>query len=364
MRVQPKKGRGVYTCLCIIFSTIEQVTLLAANETAVATAIQGTYETLSVVASDFLVTDESMRYRLNLGTGVVESTVEMIDDIQQQWERVDTFFTSQVTDIHFRIDLYADSYEGVENCCFLTLGDGIYGVGIPPTSATVTYLKSDGLIGNCGVGTITALSNNLDITVTNIVAATGGSDVESVSSLRKRIPRLARTQRRGLTIADYEAMVSSITGVVSVQAVDRSSGPDWPYLYVFLYCYPSGGGALSSQLKTTIEDACTEWGALGDWVGRYAINSVTEVPLDISLRVGKRKGYSENTITANITAALTAALFPGMIEVGDGVTLLELTQVVSGVVGVDYHSIILPTVDVAGVIGTVPVIGTVSISYV
>jgi hypothetical protein len=242
----------------VIFSTTEQTVIPSADEVITANAIQGTYETVSVVAADFVVTDESMRYRLNLGTNIVESTVEMIDDIQQQWERVDTFFNSQVDDLHFRIDLYADSYNGTENCCFLTLGDDIYGVAAPPTSATITYLRSDGLVGNCGVGTITGVSGGLGITVTNTVAATGGSDVESVTSLRRRIPRLARTQRRGLTLADYEAMVSSITGLVSVQAIDRSSGPDWPYLYIFLYCYPSGGGALSGNLKTTIEDACTE----------------------------------------------------------------------------------------------------------
>jgi uncharacterized phage protein gp47/JayE len=348
----------------LIYSITEEAIIEVNEDTVQVPALQGTYESASVIASDFVDIDSSMRMRYNLGVSVVESTVEMIDDTQQEWTRVDTFFNSQADDYHFRVDLNADAYAGVENCCFLTLGDGVYGTATPPTSATITYLKSDGLVGNCGIDTITSIDNDYLITATNSVAATGGSDIESVESLRSRIPRLARTQRRGLTLADYEAMVSSITGLVSVQAIDRSSGPDWPYLYIFLYCYPSGGGALSGNLKTTIEDACTEWGALGSWVGRYAICDVTEAPLDISLRVGKRKGYSENTVSTYITTALTAALFPGMIEVGDGITLLELTAVISNVVGVDYHSILLPTSDTLGVLGTVPVLGSISVTYV
>jgi uncharacterized phage protein gp47/JayE len=348
----------------LIYSITEEA-ILETNENSVQVpALQGTYESASVIASDFDSIDSSMRMRYNLGVGVVESTVEMIDNTQQEWTRVDTFFNSQADDTHFRVDLNADTYEGVENCCFLTLGDGIYGTATPPTTATITYVKSDGLIGNCGIGTITSVDRDFLVTVSNLVAATGGSDIESVESLRSRIPRLARTQRRGLTVADYEAMVSAITGVVSVQAIDRNSGSDWPYLYIFIYVYPSGGGTLSNNLKTTIEDACAEWGAFGNWSGRYVISDVTETPLDISLRVGKRKGYSENTVSTYITTALTAALLPGMIEVGDGITLLELTETISKVAGVDYFSFIAPIVDVAGVIGAVPVLGTVSVSYV
>jgi uncharacterized phage protein gp47/JayE len=348
----------------LIYSITEEA-IIETNETTVQVpALQGTYESASVIASDFVDIDSSLRMRYNLGAGVVESTVGMIDNTAQTWTRVDTFYNSQADDYHFRVDLNADAYYGVENCCFLTLGDGVYGTATPPTSATITYVKSDGLIGNCGIGTITSVDLDFFVTSSNPVAATGGADVESVESLRRRIPRLARTQRRGLTSDDYAAMVESISGVVSVQAVDRSSGETWPYLYIFLYCYPSGGGAISANLRTTIEEACQTWGHFGDWLGRYIIRDVTEVPLDISLQVGKRKGYSENTVSSNITTALTAALFPGMIEVGDGITLLELTQIVYGVAGVDYHSIISPTVNVPGVIGEVPVIGTVSITYV
>jgi hypothetical protein len=325
---------------------------------------QGQYEEITVLQNEWVTVDNGGRYRYNLGVGVVEASVVMEDSNQNVWERVSSFYRSQATDKHYRIDLYADKYNDTPNCCFITLGDGVYGEDTPPSSATVTLLRSDGKSGNTGENTITVVVDiDLPVTATNTTVANSGDDVESLESFRARLPRVVQTQRRGLTKTDYEALVGSIAGIASCQVVDRSTDTQWPYLYAIIYIHPTGGGAISQQLETNILGQCTEWGHLGDWEGRYLLYSATEVDVDFNITVGKRSGYVENDITASIQAALEDLLEPGTVSVGGALYMSDVVTSLNGLPGVAWYSLSSPSGNVAAADGSVPVLGTVSVTY-
>jgi len=346
------------------YSTVSATAIAAEDDYVDVQVYQGQYEEITVLQNEWVTIDYGGRYRYNLGVGVVESSVVMEDSLLNVWERVTSFYRSQPTDIHYRVDLYADKYNDVANCCFLTLGDGVYGVDSPPLSATVTLLRSDGKSGNTGEDTITVVvDTDLPVSATNTTIANSGDCVESLESFRARLPRVVQTQRRGLTRTDYEALIGSIAGIASCQVIDRSTDTQWPYLYAIIYVHPTGGGAISQQLETNILAQCTEWGHLGDWEGRYLLYSATEVDVDFEITVGKRSGYLENDVTAAIQSALEDLLEPGNTTVGDALYMSDIVTALNGIAGVAWYSLSSPSGNVAAVDGSVPVIGTVSVTY-
>jgi len=348
----------------VLYSVLE-ATSIPENETDKdVVAYQGVLETVTVYSSAWEQYGASHRYRYNLGQGVVNWSVSMLDDLEVSWGYVESFYRSQPQSNHFSLEYYADKVNGVSGVYYITLGDGVYGSNTLPASATIEFLRTDGQRGNCGTGVITIPTGDLPVLCTNTTVANGGADVESIESFRTRMPLVARTQRRGLTKEDYEALLRSIQGIASVQVIDRSNGPSWPYLYIFIYVHPAGGGALGEALQQTIEQQCTSWGHLGDWRGRYVVSSATEVEVNINASVGKAYEYSENTVTANINVALNELFEPGNTIVGRGITLAQISAAITSAVGVDWVNLIAPTTNIPDTVGAVPILGNVEVSYV
>ena len=110
----------------------------------------------------------------------------------------------------------------------LQFGNGIHGK-IPATNATVTitYRRSRGAAGNVEANTVTAfysLSNAFGpsydgIVITpNAIRAFGGSNSESVVSLKANIPTSFRSQDRAVSLQDYEDLLLRVSGIVKTKA--------------------------------------------------------------------------------------------------------------------------------------------------
>lgn len=94
--------------------------------------------------------------------------------------------------------------------------------------------------------------------------ASGGSDIESVSSIKKYAPRVYSSQNRAVTAADYESIVPQIykeAESVSVFGGEELSPPR--YGKVFISIKPKFGNFLSNALKDNIKESLRPYSVAG-----------------------------------------------------------------------------------------------------
>ena len=86
-----------------------------------------------------------------------------------------------------------------------------YGLAPSNTTLTIQYLVGGGNDANVPANTLTSLQSPINgVTVTNPIAATGGSDGDSVDDLRQNSLRAFNEQGRAVTLQDYNVRVMSL----------------------------------------------------------------------------------------------------------------------------------------------------------
>ncbi len=146
----------------------------------------------------------------------------------------------------------------------LIFGDNINGK-VPPTSAQIlaTYKTGGGTETNQPAGLTTwqmagTSSDAVPVptaltgaTITNIVAATGGGNRQTLAAAQKALPGAIAANNRAVTAPDYAALaVSEVSGVFRASAVPgRAVGGQRAMI---LFIVPNGGGAPTSTLANLI----------------------------------------------------------------------------------------------------------------
>jgi len=346
----------------LAYYTVSAVALETNQQYVDVDAIQGTLVTTTVSSDQFQKVDWTGFPKYNLGPNVVNELFEIqhgIDPIYT-WDQVDSLWRSTPDDRHYLLEL-----DGDDDTVWLVLGDGVAGQG-PPTVASLSlrYIRTDGASGNCGSGIITRLPDFLTdlVSVTNIEMASGGSSSETRESIRRSIPRMARTQRRGLTAEDYETLISHIPGVLHVQVLDREASPEYPHLYAAIYVVPYGGGNMSSYLYNQILGQCQLWGHLGLWEKRYILRNCTQIPVDVSARIGVLDGYNETDCVNRVISGLESVFLPELLPIGAAVEISSLYRATSSLAGVAWIEIDSPACSLPGVPATVYTKGTITVT--
>lgn len=130
---------------------------------------------------------------------------------------------------------------------YIVFGDGVAGK-IPPAaySVYVTYRVGVGSAGNIPLGSLesTFTNTNVNATITQLNAATGGADDESTDSIRINAPRALRTLRRAVSLKDYAYLALQVSGVSKANA-DSSVWSN-----VNLYIAPFGSSAVGTSSFT------------------------------------------------------------------------------------------------------------------
>jgi hypothetical protein len=122
-------------------------------------------------------------------------------EIWVRWHRVDAFHSSGAQSRHYMLDRIT----GV-----VTFGDGQQGM-LPPIGRdnirVFSYQAGGGQLASVEskVGVVRVLRSSLPFvdTVTNVVAASGGSDPESVDDVLERGPQTIKNRDRAVTTEDY-----------------------------------------------------------------------------------------------------------------------------------------------------------------
>lgn len=345
------------------YPIIQAVTIPADQQYADRAAVQGILIEQMFEAADFKVMDWTKHPRVSLGKSVAGGGFTQVWHESAAgpvyWTEVDSFWRSGPNDLHFLLELNGD-----DDTVRLVLGDGVQGMAAPAEPLHVRFIRTDEAAGNCGHSMIYGLPDGFSdlITCTNIEPATGGAAAEDTESIRSMIPRMVRTQRRGLTKADYGALLEHFPGVLHVQALDRNDDTYWPHDYIVLYVVPDGGGPMSSLLKEQIWAQCGSWGHLGPWKERYILLEAVSVPVNISVRIGVLQGYSGDAVRTAVETAIADLLAPQNRTIGGPLEFAALHQAVSSVAGVSWAEFDSPKEDVTCKAGEILTQGVVTVA--
>ncbi|MEZ4401732.1 MAG: putative baseplate assembly protein [Kofleriaceae bacterium] len=143
------------------------------------------------------------------------------NEVWVRWRRVDSFFESGPTSRHYTLDYLTGT---------VSFGDGRRGMAAPDGRNGLvmrTYRVGGGAAGNVNAGSVTSLVRALSYvdTVTNPLAASGGSDRESVEEAKSRAPYTIKSRDRAVTAEDFEMLaLRASTSLARAKCVpDRSN---------------------------------------------------------------------------------------------------------------------------------------------
>jgi hypothetical protein len=156
----------------------------------------------------------------------------------------------------------------------LIFGDGIFGKKLEKGNyIEVSYNVTNGERGN-GISNFNyngrIVDNNGNIItsgfsiIQTLSPTQGGSEIESVASIRKYAPRIYSAQNRAVTAADYEAIIPKI--YKDTESVSTFGGEDLnppQYGKVFIVIKPKSGNYLANSIKENIKNQLKKYNVAG-----------------------------------------------------------------------------------------------------
>jgi hypothetical protein len=176
-----------------------------------------------------------------------EEDTQDIEAVWVRWHEVTDFYESEPRDRHYTVDRLTGA---------IYFGDGQNGA-IPPqgrNNIRLSYRTGGGQYGNLPDRTVTQLKTTVPYVdgVTNLQAAGGGSDRESIARVQERGPKILRHGGKAVTVQDFEDLAyEASTEVARVKAIVPEFDPLDPNLWID----PSAANPnLSEHQKVSVGD--------------------------------------------------------------------------------------------------------------
>jgi len=258
------------------FSAPGDITANIVNDQASFTNIelyQGTYLT-----KEFIV-NNSQDQRFILNNPNIDTSTIRVKIGTREYKQVNNIITvNKDSEIYLLQEVADEKYE-------LLFGDGIIGKKLETgTKITVTYIVTEGATGNgpslfSYAGTTTdsngtLISPTASVSVTTTQSASGGGDIEPISSIKYFAPRIYSSQYRAVTTRDYEAIVQQVypsTESVSVVGGEELEPPQFGKVIISIK--PKNGYSISDFAKNQI---------LND-LKQYTVSGVKQEIIDLKL---------------------------------------------------------------------------------
>lgn len=150
--------------------------------------------------------------------------------------------------------------EGNNGFYQIYFGDGVLGKALTDGNViTVSYIITSGTLSSGAnnfvlMDTISGFSNGV---VTPVLAATQGSEKETIESIKYTAPKSYSAQGRAVTKEDYIYLIQNNAGIFPIDAVNVWGGEENdPPVYgaIFIAIKPSGGFLLTQTQKAIIEE--------------------------------------------------------------------------------------------------------------
>ncbi len=267
---------GAVSNSSLVFSIPEDITVTNSGGVAKFTNIEvceGLYLSKKYTMND------SLDQRFILNNSDVDTSTIVVKVGTREYKRVDNIMNiDKNSEIYLIQEISDERYE-------ILFGDGIIGKKIESgTEITVSYITTNGSDANGSAffsysGTTTdsdGLNVNPDstVSVTTVSPAAGGSEIETVESIKYFAPRLYSSQYRAVTARDYEAIIQNVypnTESVSVIGGEELDPPQFGK--VILSIKPKNGTSISDFTKTQI---------LND-LKQYAVSGINQEIIDLKL---------------------------------------------------------------------------------
>jgi hypothetical protein len=221
---------------------------------------------------------------------------------------------------------------------FVGFGDGLSGARLPSGTNNVQafYRKGIGIEGNVAAESLTQLMTRpLGLkSVSNPLAAEGGTDPEPASDARQSIPLTTRTLGRAVSVLDYEDYARAFSGIAKAQAgVLQAEGGQT----VAITLAAPEGEALTPA-SPVWKHLLASLKANGDPHVAVTLLALQESTLRLGLKVKCDPDYEAAKVLAAVEAALRQHFAFDARDLGQPVQqsdVIATAQAVAGVVAVD-----------------------------
>lgn len=216
----------------------------------------------------------------------------------EAWTLVDTFAYSGPGDKVYKVELDTTLTP------YLVFGDGQF--GRKPTIGSLIkgqYYLTYGANGNIPANQFDKVPDVMTdvtsgLTLTNTIAATGGSDYEDFDTLKEHIPLSIKTLGVAITKEDYEAIAMLIDGV------DKAYCNYICGKYVEVYITPDGGSEASTELINNVKQRMESSKVL---TTRVSVYSTHAAKIYLSAEITGRKSFKSIDISNQVKKALLDA---------------------------------------------------------
>lgn len=235
-------------------------------------------------------------------------------------------------------------YTTTEGFTSVRFGNRVSG-RVPPVGVriTVSYSTTNGQAANIGQNKILGFKfNTFDgVTVTGASPGIGGSDGESLDSIKRSIKAAIQTQSRAVTLQDYVDLSLQLQGVYKAVA-SYNPGTATVAVYTIPYIadyhtYATNTIAVDSTTVATVEAVLQQLSMLGITVDAPA--SITVRPKSIEGTLYITNGYEAAAVKRIVENAIDGVFSIENVEFGKDIRIGDIYRTIHSIEGVDYATI-------------------------
>lgn len=331
----------------VYFSSTESASA-SASANAVIPVVEGSQINDETVG----VSNGSANQRFSLFyTGVIGDSVEVfvkegavVDGVPSdvEYQFVNKLLDATANDKAFTIVTNAN------NETEIVFGNGINGkIPNPGQDIIVNYRKGVGSRGNVPANYISQIQNSPSQYLSQILssAATGGSDAESLESMRNNIPSSFATQDRAVSLSDYKSLVLRVPGVAKGTA-SYASGTVTVYAAPFTNNYLTYSGA-SLSVNQTLRDDIVAYYEPRQMVGASvtAASAINLTAVNVTATVYVLDGYVASKVQEAVEDALDTLFEFDNVFFDQTLSKGQIYRKMLDVPGVDYVTVSLPSTE-------------------
>lgn len=266
-----------------------------------------------------------------------DSTLEVrVDGVL--WQQQETLYSLEPQQQAYIIRIEDDGTTTV------TFGDGRRGARLPSGQENVTarYRSGIGTDGNVPANQLSILKTRpqgID-EVTNPLAATGGTNRESLTAARTNAPPTARTLGRIVSLRDFQDFAQGFAGVGKAQARSLWDGSG----QVVHITIAGAEGAAIPETSSVYQSLITAIDQSRDPLQQVQVDTYEALLFNVEARVLQDARYLAATVKQEIVAVLSQMFAFDQRQFGQSVTtaaVIAAIQQVPGVIAVDLDALYL-----------------------
>lgn len=215
------------------------------------------------------------------------------------WARVDNFFASTAEDRHYVLTVDQADRASIK------FGSGANG-RVPSGTIVVTYKVGGGDGGRVEAGALSEMSrrtyldslgNQVQVSVTNPAASSGGTPRETNAQIKQNAPEAVRVLRRAVAREDYEIVAQQVPGVARALMVTSNE-----------YAVPENEGLL---MVATDDGGAPSAGLLAEVAGHFEAGGSHPKPVTFRLTT---QGAAYATMDVTATIYLSPGAVPAIVK--------------------------------------------------